>query len=141
MKRLVKDHGRSALLTYVSFRDIFKFRPMKRNVLTESTLLGHCREGRRKEFADDSARYYLESLRISFATCSGLWYSSRPSTLVFTWTDTTERSSDALKVPRSVALMPSGVDGGPEVTHSVGQAHDTSLGQPAIRSKRMLIPQ
>ena len=51
------------------------------------------------------------------------------------------KSSDALKVPRTVALMPSGADVGPEVTHSVGQAHDTSLGQPAIHSERTFVSQ
>ena len=88
----------------------------------------------RGEFADDGL-----TLR-SFATTSQ-YAPARPNTLVFTWTDTTEKSSDALKVPRTVALMPSGADGGPEVTLSVGQAPDTSLGQPAIHSKRTLIPQ
>ena len=106
-------------------------------------LSAHCWvivERSRNEFADDGTRYDLEIIRVNFATCSGLWYTSRPSTLVLTWTDTTEKSSDALKVPRTVALVPSGADGGPEVTHSVGQAHDTSLGQPAVRSKRTLLP-
>ena len=82
---------------------------------------------------------HFNQSRINFET---FWpVISRPRTVVFTWTDTTEKRSDALKVPRTDALMPSGADGGAEVTHNVGQAHDTSLGQPAVRSKRTLTPQ
>ena len=130
VKKKIHDQGSSAPLTNVSIRDIYKFNPTREVRVSLKYTVGSLSRGTQARSPIMAHGLTLRSFASTSQHALACGTHLVPVHMFARGQKTTEKSSAALKVPRTVALMPSGADRGPEVTNSVDRPTTRLLDSP-----------